>query len=250
MNVIHCAQGTEEWFAARIGKVTASTVADAVAMLKRGSGETKARADLKAIIAAERISGEMLRTQFVSKSMEWGVETEPRARAAYEMERGLLVDTVGFVNHPSIEFAGCSPDALVGDSGGLEIKCPNTSTHVEYMLANRLPPEYEPQVMWSLACTGREFWDFMSFDDRLPKRMQKFIFRVFRDEARIAELESGVRQFLSEVDELIAELERLNPELAPAEKLRSELDASLGLTEEDLPAWWFDDNAPEHKVAL
>lgn len=250
MKVIECTQGTEEWFEARTGKVTGSVIADAIAMLKRGNGETQGRKDLKAILAAERIGGEMLRSSFVSNAMQWGVETEPRARGAYEMRNGLLVDTVGFVCHPSIEWAGCSPDGLVGTDGAIEIKCPNSSTHIEYLLANRVPPEYEPQVMWTLACTEREWLDFISFDDRLISRLQMFTFRVFRDEQRIADLENGVRRFLLKVDELIAELERLNPEQAPAEKLREQMDASLGLTDDDAPAWWFDDNAPEHAVKL
>lgn len=235
MKVLDIEQGSGAWFAARAGKVTASCVADAVSFLKRGDGETAARAAYKAQIVAEILRGEPIMDGYLSPYMQHGTEQEPYARAAYESRFDVLVDTVGFVVHPTIERAGASPDGLVGDDGGLEIKCPKTETHIRYMRANRLPPEYEPQVMWNLACTGRTWWDFVSFDPFLPPRHQIFRIRVERNAGRIAELEQGVKQFLSEVDAMIAELNEINPEierkLSPPEADGIE---DLGITEDDL----------------
>ena len=243
MRIHECMQGSGEWLRVRAGKVTASSVAAAVSLLKRGErrgAETAARAALKGQIVAELLQAHTVRDHYVSEFMEHGIATEPRARAAYEMERNLLTDTVGFVYHPTIARAGCSPDGLVGEEGLIEIKCPKTETHIAYTFARQLPPEYEPQVMWQLACTGREWCDFVSFDDRLPLRHQMFVHRVFRDEARIAELNAGVEQFLAEVDEMIAGLEELNPEKEPAKRFVQDVHDrgadDMGITDDDI-AW-------------
>lgn len=237
MNIINCSQGSSEWFEARAGKVTASKVADAISFLKRGDkkgGETAARAAYKAQIVAETLSGAAILDGYLSSFMQHGTETEPFARAAYSVRNDVWVDEVGFIVHPTIERFGASPDGLIGKDGGLEIKAPKTATHIDYMLAGILPPEYEPQVMSNIDCAEREWWDFLSFDDRLPARHQQFKVRTYRDEARIAQIDEGVRLFLQEVDDLIGELQRLNPEIASAPPPDDYGD--LGILDDDIRA--------------
>jgi len=248
MPVVRCEQGSAEWFQVRAGKVTASEVADAISFLTRKSKngeagtETAARAKYKAQIVAETLSGAPDMEGYVSQCMRDGTENEPLARAAYEEMYDVLVDKIGFVTHPTIERAGASPDGFVGDDGGVEIKCPKTATHIAYMRAGNVPEEYEPQIMFNLACSGREWWDFVSFDGRLPRRHRMFVRRVFRDEARIKEIEDGVTQFLSEVDGVISELDRLNPEVEEpiiAKFLDPNfVDPDQIITDEDMPEWW------------
>jgi putative phage-type endonuclease len=234
MKIVTCIQGTAEWLAIRSGRVTASKVAAVLNFLKRG-GESAERAAYRVQLAAEILTGQCAGEGFVSDYMRWGAENEPYARAAYEVRHDASVDTVGFVIHPTIERAGGSPDGLVGDDGMVELKCPKTSTHIEYMLAGVVPPEYEPQVMFGLACTERAWCDFSSFDSRLPLRHQLFTVRVYRDEARIKTIEDCVRDFLGEVDGLIAKLDGMNP---LAEQLRASVDIEdgLGITDDDIRA--------------
>jgi putative phage-type endonuclease len=146
-------QRTEEWFEQRAGKVTASRVSDVIAKTK--SGYSASRANYLAQLVAERLTGKPAES-YSNAAMEWGTVTEPYARAAYESKADVLVDEVGFVLHPSIEFSGASPDGLVGDVGLLEVKCPNTATHIDYLLGKVVPPKYKPQMAWQLACTKRE----------------------------------------------------------------------------------------------
>jgi YqaJ-like viral recombinase domain len=236
VKIISCSQGSQEWFEARAGRVTASNVADVLAFLKRGDkkgGETAARASYKAQIVAETLSGSAILDGYLSSFMQHGTEMEPFARAAYEVRNNVSVDTVGFIVHPTIDRFGASPDGLIGKDGGIEIKAPKTATHIDYMLAGILPPEYEPQVMSNIDCAEREWWDFLSFDDRLPSRHQQFKVRTYRDEARIAQIDEGVRLFLQEVDDLIGELQRLNPEIAA---LPAEDYGDLGITGADILA--------------
>jgi hypothetical protein len=231
-------QGGPEWLSARVGMLTASRLADALCMLKKG-GEAAARFNLKVAIAAERLTGRAAET-YVSPDMLWGTENEPVARGAYEIRTGSEVDVVGLVLHPSISNFAASPDGLIDKNGGVEFKAPRTATHIDYMLAGMLPPEYEPQVMGNISCTQREWWDFVSFDPRLPNRHQLFIKRVYRNETRIKEIEDGARQFLSEVDELIANLEKLNPELSQTDRVfgKDRRYITDGITDADLPGWW------------
>jgi hypothetical protein len=240
MKIIQCRQGSHEWFSARCGRVTASEVHRCISFLKRAgkSGqkgeESAARASYKAEIVGEILTGEPNMEGFLNSFMSWGIENEPYACAAYEVSRDVSVDKVGFIVHPTIERAGASPDGLVGKNGGIEIKCPKTSTHIQYMMAGILPPEYEPQVMFNLACSEREWWDFVSFDTRILNRHQLFIKRVYRNEARIKEIEAGITQFLAEVDELIEKMNALNPEQISTPKPEVE----GGITDDDLPTWY------------
>ena len=201
-------QGTPEWFAARLGNVTASRVADVIAKTK--SGYSASRDNYMAQLICERMTGTVAES-FTNAAMQWGTETEPLARAAYESAADVLVDQIGYVPHPIIERAGASPDGLVGAYGLLEIKCPNTATHIDTLLSETVPTKYITQMQWQMACTGRQWCDFVSFDPRLPDGLQLFIKRVERDNLYIATLEIEVTLFLSELDAKIFKLkERLN----------------------------------------
>lgn len=201
--MIEITQGTPEWHAARLGKVTASRVADAVARTKTGWGAS--RANLMAELIVERLTGQQT-DGYTSAAMQWGIETEAAARIAYEFSEGVDVTTVGFVPHPEIEMSGASPDGLVGDDGLVEIKCPISATHIDTLLGGTVPAKYVTQMQWQMACTGRAWCDFVSFDPRLPPAMALFVRRIERDDARILELTAMVREFLAELDEKIAAL--------------------------------------------
>ena len=196
-------QGSDQWFAARIGKVTASRVADILAKTK--SGYSASRDNYMAQLVCERLTGQR-EEFFTSAAMQHGTDTEPLARAAYESLKDVLVDEVGFVPHPSIIMAGASPDGLVGDDGLLEIKCPNTATHIETLLSQTVPSKYNTQMQFQMACTGRSWCDFVSFDNRLPAELQLFVKRVPRDNMYIRLMEEEIVKFLNELDIKIAQL--------------------------------------------
>ena len=196
-------QRSEEWFAIRIGKVTASRVADVLAKTK--SGYSASRDNYMAQLICERLTNQKGES-FTNAAMQHGTETEPLARAAYEALKDVLVDEVGFVPHPTIAMAGASPDGLVGDDGLLEIKCPNTATHIDTLLSESVPTKYFTQMQFQMACTGREWCDFVSFDNRLPEELQLFVQRVPRDDAYIKQMEAEIVQFIAELDDKINKL--------------------------------------------
>lgn len=212
MKVIDFEQGTPEWRAARAGLVTASRMCDVTAKIK--SGEAAARRDYRAQIVAETLTGEPQERAFMNDEMRWGVENEPMAVAAVEMALNVLTDTVGLVIHPTIERAGASPDRLIGADGVLEVKCPKTATHLQYLMDGVLPKDYEPQVMWQLACTGRKWAEFASYDPRLPADLQLFRIRVQRNDARIAELEREVLALLEDVDKMLGTIRMFSAKAA------------------------------------
>jgi putative phage-type endonuclease len=196
-------QGSESWFQVRIGKVTASRVADVIAKTKTGYSAT--RDNYMAQLVCERLTGQKGES-FSNAAMQHGTDTEPLARAAYEAFKDVLVDEVGFVPHPSIIMAGASPDGLVGDDGLLEIKAPQTNTHIETLLSQSVPGKYNTQMQFQMACTGRQWCDFVSFDNRLPEELQLFVKRVPRDNEFIKQMEDEVVKFLNELDIKIAQL--------------------------------------------
>jgi putative phage-type endonuclease len=199
-------QGSAEWFAARCGKVTASKLADLTAKTK--SGWSASRANYMAQLIAERLTG-LPAESFSNAAMQWGTATEPQARAAYSFLTDKEVAEVGFIEHPSIPMTGASPDGMIGDDGLVEIKCPNTSTHLDTLLGSDIDGKYTKQMHWQMACTGRKWCDFVSFDPRMPADLQIKIHRVERDDGLIASLEADVKQFLVEVDEKMDELNKL-----------------------------------------
>jgi putative phage-type endonuclease len=196
-------QGSPEWFAQRLGKVTASRLADVMAKVK--AGEAAGRANYRAELVAERLTGKQ-QEGFTNAAMKWGTECEPLARAAYEAEFGLLVVETGMVSHPTIAMSGASPDGLVSIDGLLEIKCPETKSHIDTVLSGEAPAKYIPQMQWQMACTGRAWCDFVSFDPRLPANVQMFVRRVLRDDDLIQAYEAEVRKFLVEVDSVVDRL--------------------------------------------
>lgn len=227
-------QGTDAWLAVRVGKATASRIADVIARTKTGWGAS--RANYAAELVAERLTGTPAE-KFTNAAMAWGTEKEPDARAAYEFYTGETVELVGFVNHPKIRDAGASPDGRVGERGLVEIKCPNTATHIETLLGQAVPSKYVTQMQWQMACDGRAWCDFVSFDPRLPESMSMFVRRVERDDDMIAMLEKEVATFLREVDDTVAKLRAIyDPDGRPAnvrsaaERYAPGLGASMAAT--------------------
>lgn len=196
-------QRSNEWFNARLGKVTGSRVADLTAKTK--TGYSASRANYMAELVVERLTGQQAE-RFTNAAMQWGTDVEPQARAAYEFLTDRPVVETGFVLHGSILDFGASPDGFVADDGLVEIKCPNTATHIETLLNETVPGKYVTQMQAQMACTGRGWCDFVSFDPRLPGDMQMWISRVQRDDAMIADMEREISAFLSELDEKMSAL--------------------------------------------
>jgi putative phage-type endonuclease len=206
-------QGTDEWIAARLGKVGASRVADVIAKTKSGWGAS--RANYMAELIAERLSG-VPAERYVNAAMTWGTNTEPEARAAYAFYVDTDVTEVGFIEHPHIAMSGASPDGLVGDDGLVEIKAPNTATHIDTLLGASIDARYITQMQYQMACTGRAWCDFVSYDPRLPGPMKLHVQRVPRNPAMIADLERAVIDFLAELDHKVEALKRQFAERAAA----------------------------------
>jgi len=199
-------QRTEDWFSARLGKATASRIKDVIAKTKTGYSTSRKNYALE--LALERITGGR-QEGFTNAAMQRGTEMEPIARAAYEALTGEIVDEVGLIDHPAIPMSAASPDGLVGKDGMLEIKVPNSATHLEVLTSKRADPQYLPQMMWQMAVSGRKWVDFVSFDPRFPEHLRVFVHRVNRDDAYIAELEAEVSSFLQEVDALVNQINEL-----------------------------------------
>jgi len=199
-------QGSAEWHSIRLGRVTASRVADVIAKTKTGWGAS--RDNYLSELVVERLTG-VASDGFTNEAMKWGVEKEPDARAAYEFYRSASTEAVGFVVHPEIHMSGASPDGLVGDHGLIEIKCPSSKVHIETLLGGSVPGKYVTQMQWQMACTGRAWCDFVSFDPRMPEDMRLFVKRIERDPAMIADLEAAVSKFLEEVSATVSRLEQL-----------------------------------------
>jgi putative phage-type endonuclease len=198
-------QGTTEWHAARLGKVTASKINDVMAKLK-GGGEAAGRRNYRAQLVAERLTGEPTET-YVNDAMRRGSDMEPLAREAYEFLTGADVVQIGFIDHPTIPMSGCSPDGLIGEKGMLEIKSPNTATHIDWLLGGKVPPEHVNQMRWQMECSGREWCDFASYDPRLPVELQLFVApRLWVDFAAVAPIRIEVMTFLAEVNEIVGKL--------------------------------------------
>lgn len=238
MRIIECQQQSQLWWESRTGRVTASEMSSALAVNTRGvlANITSAeRETLKAFLIGEILTGVPDMMGYVSKFMERGTELEPEARESYEDRYETMVQPVGFVIHPTNDRSGASPDGLIGEDGGLEIKVPGIAKHVQYLeTPGLLPPEYEPQVMWNLACTGRTWWDFVSFCPIMPREMRLFTVRVYADAKRIAEMEDGLDKFLAETDLRIANLRSKYPPLPEIERAAEDFgDEGLGDAEFD-----------------
>lgn len=197
-------QRTPEWLSERCGRVTASAIYKVMARLKDGKPGAD-RTNYHAQLVAERLTGTPAEN-FTNAAMQWGIDTEEQARAMYSLETGLSVVETGFHHHPSILFSGASPDGLAGENGLVEIKCPNTATHIATLTGSSIERKYLLQMQWQMECTGRDWCDFASFDPRLPDEMQLHVRRVERDETLLAEIREEVTKFLTEVALTVEEL--------------------------------------------
>jgi putative phage-type endonuclease len=197
-------QGTPEWKAQRIGKVTASRVADVIAKTK--TGVSASRVNYEAQIICERLTGVAVEG-YTNAAMQHGIDTEPQARSAYEFMRNVDVVLAEFVDHPRVPMSGASPDGFVNDDGLIEIKCPQQAAHLETLLSRKVPAKYVTQMMWQMAATERKWCDFVSYNPTFPPHLQLFVQRVHRDEDVISELEKEVLAFLADVDRKVAQLQ-------------------------------------------
>jgi hypothetical protein len=198
-------QGTPEWWAAKLGKVSSSGIA-AVLSKGRNGGIPITRNNYMDDLIAERMLGRTVGQDFENDATRWGSSCEAEARTFYSLTRDVDVEQVGFIDHPSIPMSGCSPDGLIGDVGFCEFKCPTTSTHLETIRKNSVPTKYMPQINWLAACLPeRRYCDFASYDPRLDDRSKRlFVKRVEIDRAEVARLEDAVRQFLADIEPIEA----------------------------------------------
>lgn len=206
MKIVDCEQGTPEWFSARCGKVTASRVADVTARTRTGYGAS--RANYMAQLVAERLTGSIAES-YTNAAMQWGKDHEDEAASLYAFKIGVELTKVGLVVHPRIDMSAASPDRIVSGGGLVEIKCPNTSTHIETLLGGSIDAKYVKQMQWQMACVGADWCDFVSYDPRMPTEMQLHVQRLERDSEAIKDLETEVEAFLAEVSEKVDRLTHL-----------------------------------------
>jgi len=192
-------QRTEEWYAARLGKVTSSRVADIMARTK--SGYSASRENYLYELLCERLTG-IPAESYISKAMQWGIDQEQFARGAYEAKTGEFVDLVGFVEHPTIPMFGASPDGMVGLVGLVEIKCPETKKHMHTLTTQSIDSGYKTQMTVQMMCTGRAWCDFISYDPRLPERLSLVIIRFPFCKWLADEIATEVIKFNAELDAL------------------------------------------------
>jgi putative phage-type endonuclease len=201
-------QRTEEWFQERLGKVTASCIADVLAKTK--TGYSASRKNYAAQLITERLTGVKTDT-YTNAAMQWGTEHEDEARALYQFDKDVQVQQIGFVHHSTIPMTGASPDGLVGENGLIEIKCPNTATHIDFLDTEVINGKYLLQMQWQMACTGRQWCDFVSYDPRMPQHLMMKIVRLERNDSEIRRIEAEVIDFLREIDEKIMRLNEKYP---------------------------------------
>lgn len=201
-------QRSEQWFAARCGSLGASQIADAISKSKDGKAFGSTSANLRAKLAVERLTG-IQEDSFKTAAIQHGIDSEEAARLAYEAHTGAFVTEVGLYKHPKIEGTHASPDGLVGDDGLIEIKCPNSATHIDTLKTEKVPTKYLYQMQWQMRCTDRQWCDYVSFDPRLPENLRLFVKRIPRDDALIVKLEAEVVQFLKGVSDDVEALQSM-----------------------------------------
>jgi len=231
-NYIQCEQHSAQWYDLRLGKVTASRVADVMSFLKNGANKGKssqAREEYKFELLQEALTGQTAE-HYVSAAMQFGIENEILAKEAYSSATGNEIESIGLVLHPHIPRSAASPDGLIGDDGLVECKVPTTKTHLGYFLGEVVPEDYKPQMLWQMACTGRSWCDFVSYDPRLPSEFNFFSIRFERDEEAIAEMEKQVEQF-------IAELNTMAEVLQSHAKMRPQVENLPSVPKAELPPW-------------
>jgi putative phage-type endonuclease len=203
-------QRSPEWYAYKLGRISASRIADIIAKTK--SGPSASRANYRAELLCERLTGQA-QESYTNAAMQWGIDNEQAARDAYSWRTDCNVTEIGFADHPVIEMAGCSADGIMGNCQALiEIKAPNSATHLDTLLGAPVADKYIVQMQWQMACLpGTEFCDFVSYDPRLPENARLFIKRIMRDEKRIRELEEEVRVFAFELAQLVKRIKAYGP---------------------------------------
>ena len=233
MKTFTCEQRSEEWFELHIGRVTASYMSDVMDFRTTGDkGPGSMRNAYMGKKIAETLTNQLSMLGYVNAAMQWGNDNEDGARRAYVLASGNFVDCIGFGIHPEIERFGASPDGLIGDDGMVELKCPETSTHIKWMDAGDVPVEHRPQMYAQMAVFGRQWCDFQSYDPRLGKRYERFSKRLVRDEAMIKVVEDAARKFLSDMDAMIERMEQLNPPVD--EPVREQAEIEDGITQDDI----------------
>jgi putative phage-type endonuclease len=188
-------QGTKEWHVVRLGKLTASK---ASAIATNGKGlQTLVFEKVEELLTRE------FKETFKSKEMERGNELEPKARNAYELETGNIVQEVGFIEQD--QYSGCSPDGLVSDDGLVEIKCPNFRTYFEYMESGKINPTYYAQMQMQMLISDRKYCDYVVYHPDFKKN-PIIIKRVERDEAKIAKIKVGLAQGIAEIKSILEKI--------------------------------------------
>lgn len=208
MKTIDHPQGSPEWFAARLGKVTASRISD-VAAEGRGGAPSVSRASYMGELIAETLTGQQCSIFKGNADTDRGIETEPAAKMAYEVSKAVLVGDCGLVIHPRIDRAGASPDGLLGDDGLLEVKCPRVHIHLDYLLSGQPPKAYVPQMAWQAACCERQWVDFVSYCPQMPEDLRLFVVRYVPTPAYIDSLERAVVAFLADMDDKLKQIQML-----------------------------------------
>jgi hypothetical protein len=203
-------QGTEEWTAYKMGRISGSRLQDILAEPKTKGQRSASWRNYMAELCVERLTGKSS-THFTSKAMDYGTETEPLARMEYEARNLVNVEQVGFIDHPTIPMCGVSPDGLIGLDGGFESKCPNTATHIDRLFGEGLESRYFAQVQWGMECSGRHWWDFVSFDPDLPENCQFYCKRIMRDEPFLINARTKVIEFQAELEAMIEKLKSYVP---------------------------------------
>ena len=199
-------QGSEEWFASRVGKITASRLGDI--MRKTRYGESTYKAKVRLELAIERITGKSANSITPNKAMLDGIEREPDARKLFEAVTGKEVAEVGSFDHPTIVNTAASPDGLIrGENACLELKCPTHATHAKNLMSDTMPKNYVYQVQWQIACTESDFAYFASYHPDFPKDLRLKWVRVEKDDSVIKSLEEAVRQFDIEIEDLIIKIQ-------------------------------------------
>lgn len=206
MKTLNVIQGSDAWLAARAGKHRASRTADMLAKTKSGWGAS--RENYKSEIVCELLTNR-IEPSFTSPAMQRGIDLEAKARSAFELVQSVDVQTVGLVIHPTIENFVASPDGLIGEDGLVEIKCPNTSTIIDYHLKSEVPNKYILQIQSQLACTERSYCYFVAYDDRLPPDLSLFVKKIERDDALIKTIEKETITFLDECFDTLSQLKSL-----------------------------------------
>jgi putative phage-type endonuclease len=200
-------QRTQEWFDARLSKVTASRVADVIAKTK--TGVSTSRQNYLTQIVTERLTGKKADSGYINQAMQDGIDREEAARSLYELKYGIVKE-VGFIDHPTIAMSGASPDGIIADGDGvLEIKCPIETTHTNTLMTDKVPSKYIPQIQWQMAVTGARFAHFVSYNPNFPDNMVLFVKQVDRDDEYIKTLVDEIITFLKEVDNTIIKLKEL-----------------------------------------